>query len=272
MDSFRDKLLSGKPQLGMCIMYPSPGVVERIGPDWDWIWIDGQHGQLGYQDTLALVRACDLVNRAALVRVPWLEAGHVGLVMDMNPAGVIVPCVDTAEQARSAVRAAKFPPLGGRSYGGRRPIDRKGRAYSDTANQDALLIVQIESPEAISNADAIAAVEGVDGIFLGPDDVLLRRGVSPTAPRDAKSLSQDMQTVAQAFRKHNKFGVMVGANPEMLKASLELGYHMIVAGGDVPFLANGSAKASADARAAIDGHGVTGGKSQTSGNASGSPY
>ena len=127
-------------------MYPSPGALERIGGDWDWIWIDGQHGELGYQDALSLVRACDLIGRPAVVRVPGHEAGPIGKALDMGAAAVIVPCVDTPEQATIAVDAAKFPPLGKRSYGSRRNIDFQGRSYSDTANDDTLLIIQIESP------------------------------------------------------------------------------------------------------------------------------
>lgn len=179
MTSFREKLATRMPQLGLLMMYPSPGALERIGQDWDWIWIDAQHGQLGYQDTVAMVRACNLIDRPAFVRVPWLEPGHIGLVLDMGADGVIVPCVDTPEMARAAVRVAKFPPVGGRSYGGRRAIDRQGRNYSNTANQDVLLVVQIESPEAIDNVDAIAATDGVDALFLGTDDIILHRGVSP---------------------------------------------------------------------------------------------
>lgn len=275
MEPFRNRLLSGTPQLGFCMMYPAPGIIERVGAEWDWIWIDAQHGELSYQDTLAIVRACDLVGRPALVRVPWLEAGHVGLALDMGPAGVIVPCIDTPEMARAAVHAAKFPPLGGRSYGARRAIDRRGRAYSDTANADVLLICQIESPQAIENADAIAAIDGVDALFLGPDDVLLRRGVSPTAPRDRKSLEADMRVVADACRKHRKIGVMVGANPEMLATSLEMGYTMIVASGDVMLLASGSTKAAADARALVESArrpSATPGARQDTGKSAGSLY
>ena len=78
MASFRDVLRTGAPQLGLCVMYPSPGVVERIGPDWDWIWIDGQHGELGHGDVLQLVRACDLIKRPAFVRVAGHEGGRSG--------------------------------------------------------------------------------------------------------------------------------------------------------------------------------------------------
>lgn len=265
---FVGRLRQGAAQLGFCMMYPAPGIIERVGADWDWIWVDAQHGQLSYQDTLAIVRSCDLVGRPALVRVPWLEAGHIGLVLDMSPAGVIVPCIDNPEMARVAVRAAKFPPLGGRSYGGRRPIDRLGRGYSDDANADLLLVCQIESPQAIDNADAIAAVEGVDALFLGPDDILLRRGVSPTAPRDRKALEADMRAVISACQKHNKLGVMVSANPDMLASSLEMGFNLIVVSGDVGLLASGSAKAASDARTL-----VTGKKSGVAASSTtGSPY
>lgn len=249
MMSFRKRLASGVPQVGLCVMYPSAGVVERIGPDWDWVWLDGQHGQIGYADMLALVRACDLVQRPAFVRVPGHEAGPIGLALDMAATGVIVPCVDTPEQAQALVHAAKLPPLGNRSYGGRRPIDRHGRVYSDTANDDTLLVVQIETPLAIENADRIAAIPGVDALFLGPDDISLRRGHAMTEPRSKTMLGKDMQAVIEACRRHGKFGVMVGFGTEMFTLCLDMGYHLIVAGGDVPFLANSSKQAAAEARA-----------------------
>jgi len=251
MCDFLNSLRKGKIQLGVCVMYPSPGAVERIAPDWDWVWIDGQHGQMGYQDTLALVRACNLVDRPAFVRVPWLEAGHIGLALDMDAAGIIVPCIDTPEEAQRAVHAAKFPPLGKRSYGGRRPIDRAGRLYSNKANQDVMLVLQVETPEGLDNAEAIAAIPGVDALFLGPDDISLRRGIAMDQPRTKAILGKDMETVMTACRKHGKVGVMVGTSPETLDWSAKLGYTMIVAGGDVPFLATGSKQAAAAARDAL---------------------
>jgi len=248
MPSLRARLRTGTPQLGLCVMYPSPGAVERIGPDWDWVWVDGQHGQLGYQDILALVRACDLVQRPAIVRVPAHEVGPIALALDMGAAGVMVPQVDTAEQAQAVARAAKFPPLGNRSYGGRRPVDLAGRTYSDTANEDTILIAQIESPTAIANAEAIAATPGVDALFLGPDDVMLRRGFSMTTPRSKDTLGKDLEAVASACRKHGKIACTVGFGAEMLTLCVQTGYQLIVAGGDVAFLANASKQAAADAR------------------------
>ena len=251
MTSLRKMLDEGRPLLGLSVMYPSPGAVERIGADWDWMWLDGQHGEMGYEQTLALVRACDLIGRPAVVRVPGHDFGAIGKALDMGAAAVITPCVDSIEQARAVVDAAKFPPLGKRSYGGRRPIDFQGRNYSDTANRDTLLIAQIESPQAIENADAIAAVDGVDALFLGPDDLMLRRGFSMTSPKSKETLGKDMDVVIRACRAHGKVGVMVGVGEEMLRLCVSMGYQMIVSGSDVGFLAGGSKQASAEARAVI---------------------
>ena len=251
MTSLRKILSENKPLLGLSVMYPSAGALERIGADWDWIWIDGQHGEMGHEQTLALVRASDLIQRPSVVRVPGHEFGPIGKTLDMGAAAVIVPCVDTPEQARAIVDAAKFPPLGKRSYGGRRPIDRHGRTYSDTANTDTVLIAQIESPQAIENVDAIASLPGVDALFLGPDDLMLRRGYSMTHPKSKDTLGKDMDAVISACRKHNKVGVMVGVGEEMLKLCLSTGFQMIVSGSDVGFLAGASKQTAGDARKVI---------------------
>lgn len=245
-------LPSGKsPLLGVCFCYPSPGSVERIGPDWDWIWIDGQHGEFGYADVLAMVRACDLIGRPAFVRVAGHDPGAIGLALDTGATAVIVPCVDTPEQARALVLAAKLPPLGGRSYGSRRLIDRHGRLYSDTANTDTLLVVQIESPLAIQNVDAIAALPGVDALFLGPDDIMLRRGFPMNTPRTPATLGDDMRMLATACRRHGKKAVTVATAPALATFAAGLGFDLVVGGADVGFLANGSAAAAAELRATL---------------------
>jgi len=234
-------------------MYPAPGVIERIGPDWDWIWLDGQHGQLGgYTEILNLVRACNLINRPAFVRVPGHDAGVIGLSLDMNVVGVIVPQVDTVEQAQAVVRAAKFPPLGNRSYGARRNIDFNGRLYSDTANEETMLICQIESPEALENVDALAAVPGVDGLFLGADDLFLRRGVGMNDARDKNLIQQDFKKVLEACQKNGKQAFGVGVGKDMAALSAKMGFKWLVSGGDVPFLVMSSKIASSDARSAIE--------------------
>ncbi|UCD29425.1 MAG: aldolase, partial [Planctomycetota bacterium] len=106
IDKFRE-LLAGGPQLGLDIMYPAPGIIERIGPDWDWVWIDGQHGELDERDVLEAVRACNLIGRPAVVRVPGHDMGVIGKALDTAAEGIMVPLINDANQARAAVEAAK---------------------------------------------------------------------------------------------------------------------------------------------------------------------
>ena len=250
--TFRSALDAGQVLMGLCIMYPSPGVVERIGPDWDWVWIDAQHGELGYSDVLGLVRACDLIRRPAIVRVASHEFGAIGLALDTGAAGVIVPMVNSPDEAWAVVQAAKFPPLGRRSFGGRRPIDMHGRLYAETANKEILLIVQIETPEALEAADQIAAVPGVDALFLGPDDLMLRRGGRMDAPHSSETMQRDLAAIGKACRDNGKFGVVPGVGRELTKSAVSAGFQMIIFGGDVSFLVNASKQVSREAREVLN--------------------
>jgi 2-keto-3-deoxy-L-rhamnonate aldolase RhmA len=111
----------------------------------------------------------------------------------------------------------------------------------------------METPEALENAERIAAIPGVDALFLGPDDIMLRRGYAMDAPRTKETLGKDMEIVMQACRKHGKVGVMVGMSPEILTLSASMGFQMIVGGGDVAFLATTSKQAAAASRATLQG-------------------
>ena len=239
-------------QLGLGVMYPSSGVIERIGPDWDWIWVDGQHGEFGYNDVLAAVRACNLVRRPAVMRVPGHDAGMIGLALDTAADAVMVPMVDDAAQARQAVKAAKFPPLGDRSYGGRRPIDFHGRAYSNPDHDQPLLICQIETPTAVENVAAIAAVDGVDVLFFGPDDIAMRRGMAMDEPRPEGCFDDALRQVADSARACGKVAGGVFPTPEALTQAVAMGYRLAVATADVPLLAMGSSAKAQVMRAALE--------------------
>lgn len=227
---------------GFLIMYPSPGVIERIGGSWDWIWIDGQHGQLSYDSVLACVRACELAGTAPIVRVPSHDYGFIGLALDTGAAGVMVPMVNNEMQAKAIVKAAKFPPLGSRSFGGRRPIDLYNRSYAHKANTETLLIAQIETQEAISNAEGIASVDGIDVLFFSPDDIALELGLPMDKPRKDEFFIKEMELVSTAALKWNKLaGISVG-NTKQFKIAGESGYRFIAAGNDVGLLVKGSSE------------------------------
>jgi 4-hydroxy-2-oxoheptanedioate aldolase len=235
---------SAKPLLGLSVSYPSPGALERIGPDWDWIWIDAQHGDLDFRDTVTLVRAGHLIGRPCLVRIAAHDPGLIGKILDSGAAGIIAPMVETVGEARLLATAAKFPPMGNRSYGGRRVIDFAGRGFYHTANRDTVLILQIESSTAADAADEMAALEGVDGLFLGPDDLLIRNGLDVDTPKTTESIGVALRKVASACKRHGKLLAGIGATDAMLGLARELKYDLVVGGGDVKFLAAGSTAAA----------------------------
>jgi len=236
------------PLIGLSFMYPSAGALERIGPDWDWIWIDAQHGDLDFRDAANLVRVTTLIGRPGLVRVPAQDPGWVGKLLDAGAAGIIVPMVESVAEAKAMVRAAKFPPLGNRSYGGRRVIDFLGRGYYRSANRDTVLILQVESNEAVGLADELAALDGVDGLFLGPEDLFIREGTDVDTAKTRETLGRQNRMIAAACQRHGKLNVGHGVSEDTLAIAKECSFRLVVGGGDVGFLAGGSKSASKKVR------------------------
>lgn len=253
--SFKNAL-GEKPQLGFCSMYSTPGLIERIGQDWDWCWIDLQHGEWGAHDVVQAVRACNLAGIFALIRVPGHDVTLIGKILDTACHAVMVPMIENAQQAETVVSATRFAPRGRRSYGGRRPVDLYGRAYSHPDQPQPLTVCQIESPAAVEQADAIAAIDGVDALFFGPDDMAVARGMPMDKPRPAGCFDAAMKTVAAAAKKHGKTAGGIFREPAALRQALDLGYRLIVCSGDVPLLTVNSQAAARDARAALGGKAV----------------
>lgn len=240
--TIHEQLQKKDPLIGFCLMYPAPGIIERVGRDWDWIWIDGQHGQLDYNSILQCVRACELIGKPSVVRVPSHDYGPIGLVLDTCTSGIMVPMINNSVQAKAIVEAAKFPPLGLRSYGGRRPIDIFGRAYSQNANKDILLIAQIETDEGLKNVEEIASVPGIDALFFGPDDMAMQLSMPMDQPRKNDFFKSAMERIANAAQKAGKIAGTVTASAEMLEIAAKMGYKLCIGTGDVALLAGGSSK------------------------------
>jgi 2-keto-3-deoxy-L-rhamnonate aldolase RhmA len=233
-------LKRGKILLGMTSMYPAAGIIERIGPDWDFVWIDGQHGQHDYRSLIDCVRAADIAGVETLIRVPGHDAGWIGRALDLGASAVMVPQVDTGEQAECVVKAAKFPPAGRRSFGGRRAIDLNGREYAHTANDEIALVVQIESKTAVENAEDILSVKGIDVFFFGPDDMAMEHNLPMDRPRSADKFQDIMKKLIRTADKYGVIGGGVFGTPEALSIGIALGYRLIGIGSDTAFLSKAS--------------------------------
>lgn len=181
--SFRSTI--GQPSNGLWLSYTDPRVAYALAPGFDWVCIDEQHGYATADDTGRLIDAARAADRPALVRVAWNRPELIGRALDSGADGVIVPMVESAQEARQAVRAARYAPHGRRSFGPIRSGLGGQPASVAQAEPGTVCLVMIESPEALEAVDEIAATPGLDGIFVGPFDLSLSLG------RDVNELLAD---------------------------------------------------------------------------------
>ena len=193
------KLLSGEPAFGVSVMIPSPHIVDIVGRlGFDWVLIDCEHGSIGIESVELMVMAAETAGVTPIARPPVNGFEAIGQLMDRGVMGVQVPHVNTAEDARRAVEAVKYHPLGERglaagvrsaSYG----YGMSMSEYAEHANNETLVCVQLEEAEAVRNVDEIVQVPGVDVFFVGPSDLSQSLGY-PGRP-DAPEVRQAMDTV-----------------------------------------------------------------------------
>lgn len=241
--TFRDRIAgAGRPQVGMWVSSGSPLVAEICaGAGLDWLLIDGEHSPIGLETTAALLRAVAPYPVTPVVRAPSGDAVVLKQLLDLGAQNVLVPMVDTPEQARAAVRAVRYPPRGVRGVGS--ALSRSARwnrvvDYLADADRYVALFVQVESVTGVENAAAIAAVDGVDGVFVGPSDLAASMGVlgQQTHPAVVAAVHSTFEAVRSAGRP-------VGVNafdPVAAQAYLDAGAAFVLVGADVTMLARGS--------------------------------
>ncbi|HEX5199072.1 MAG TPA: aldolase/citrate lyase family protein [Actinoplanes sp.] len=239
MARVRDGINGGT--LGTWIKLASPESIEIMAyAGFDFVVIDLEHTtlDLGAASThIAMARALGL---DPLVRVPDHGRSAIQRVLDAGAAGVIVPHVDTVEQARAVVRATRFPPRGDRGSGGTSRAGRWGLLprtdYFAYGNEQALCVVQLESEPAIRNAGEILALDGVDAAFVGPADLSMSMGVAAGSDEVDRLVTSALAAAAAA-------GVPIGtasATSDQARAALARGYDYVVVSNDTSILASGS--------------------------------
>jgi len=173
----RTKFEAHEPAIGCWLTSPSSVVAEvaaRVG--FDYVCIDMQHGLIDYSDVVPMLQALSLGDATATVRVPWNEPGIIGKVLDAGAMAVIVPMVNTPEQAAQALASGRYAPLGSRSTGPIRVMPLEGPDYHDSANEQCTIIPMIETVEAIDNLAGILSTPGVEVVYVGPADLAVSMG------------------------------------------------------------------------------------------------
>lgn len=241
MNPFRQLLKTAgrQPPIGTWVMSASPIVAEAIGvAGFDWGVIDMEHTPLDLLDVVHLLQAVGNTKMVPVVRVPWNDGVTVKRVLDAGAHTLQFPFVQNAEEARRAVAATRYPPEGTRGVSGMSRASRFGTTpnYLAGANGSIGVIVQLETPQAIANLEAIAAVPGVDALFIGPSDLSVAMGHvgAPTHP-------EVIAVMADAARRAKALGMAIGSlgqSAEVVARYRALGYDFLAVGSDLGHLMN----------------------------------
>jgi 4-hydroxy-2-oxoheptanedioate aldolase len=237
----RERLSKGELSLGIGVHHARTidiaAAMATCG--FDFLFIDLEHGGMSLDTAIVISQAGLTAPVTPLVRVPVGQFWMATRALDGGALGIVMPHVDTAEQARAVVNHLKYPPAGHRSAGGGMPYFGFravpiGEA-TRTANAQTLVVVMLETPAAIANADAIAAVDGVDVLLIGTNDLMMEMGMPGEFTRP--EVAAAYETVISACRRHGKWPGMGGVYTEELMAKyVAMGMRMVIAGSDFSLL------------------------------------
>jgi 4-hydroxy-2-oxoheptanedioate aldolase len=224
--TFRSRALSGAPLLGTFLTWPVQGFPEVLAlAAFDFIVIDSEHGFFSIESIETMVRASDGAGLPSIVRVPSCPAPEVGRSLDAGAAGILFPRAEGAEMVRLAVDSAKYPPAGRRGLGGARanrygtvPLD----SYVREANASTTVVVQIETAGALADLDGICAVDEVDVLYVGPNDLTSALGI-PGKYADA-GYQRELGRIARVARAAGKAAGIMLARADQIPPLREMGY------------------------------------------------
>jgi 2-keto-3-deoxy-L-rhamnonate aldolase RhmA len=233
-------LKAGKVSIGATITMNSPVVAEIMShAGFDWLWLETEHSSLSEENVLAMLQATNGAEVSTLVRVPWNDKTMIKRFLDLGPDGLIVPLVNSREEAEYAVRALKYPPVGERGAGlGRAQAYGLHMAeYMATANEEVMLTLMIEHVHAVENIDEILAVPGVDSVMIGALDLSGSMGLlgQTTHPQ----VEEAIQKVLAASKKANMPCGIITVSPEQANERIDQGFTHMIIGIDVLYMVGG---------------------------------
>jgi 4-hydroxy-2-oxoheptanedioate aldolase len=238
---FKRALKAGKAQIGLWSSLSSNYTVEVIaGAGFDWILLDSEHSPNDLESLLTQLQAAAPYPTSAVVRVPWNDMVTIKRVLDIGAQSLLVPYVSTRDEAESAVSSTRYPPAGVRGVAGTTRATRFGRVkdYAKRAHEEICLLVQVETQGALDNIEAICAVDGVDGVFIGPADLHASLGYpGEIANPKVKPLIDD---AIRRIRKAGKAPGILTPSEADARHWLDCGALFVAVGADVGILARGA--------------------------------
>lgn len=236
-NSFKRALHAGRQQIGLWCSIPSPLTTEAVAASgFDWLLIDAEHAPNDVADILALLQATATGTAHPVVRVPWNDPVMMKRVLDVGAQSVLVPMVQSAEEARAAVAATRYPPHGIRGFAGNVRATAFGRMgdYFTRHEEEMCVLVQVETVEALARVEEIAAVDGVDGVFIGPGDLSASMGLlnQTRHPKVVEAIEDGMRRILAAG---NRPGILAN-DPTLARRYMAAGAVFTAVGIDVMLL------------------------------------
>ena len=240
-----------EPAVGAWLSAPSSVTAEVVARlDFDYVCVDMQHGLIGYSDLVPMLQAITLGSATPTVRVPWNEPGIIGRVLDAGAMAVIVPMVNTAEEATQALARGRYAPIGSRSSGPIRAAPVEGPDYNELADSHTAIIPMVETVEAVDNLDEILLTPGVETIYVGPNDLSVSMGLG----RDCVDAAFH-DVLDHIVARCGEHGVVPGihANPGNVRERIERGFRMVTANSELTAMRSGLGADLATARGTAAG-------------------
>jgi 4-hydroxy-2-oxoheptanedioate aldolase len=244
--ALRKRIAAGGPLVFPWMGIPSNELaaqVARLG--FGAVAIDLQHSTIDMGLAAQMSNAINAVGIPCIMRVRWNDPGIVNSALDMGAACVIAPMTNTADQVKALVKAAKYPPMGQRSWGGYTMVQSAGVTpgeYLKQANHETIVMAMIETREALDNLDAIAAVPGLDGLFVGPSDLSIALSNGDKIDRLGEATLAAMKKVKAACAKNNLIAAAFAGTLDGIKTYSDLGFTFMAGPTDTDLLRGGAEK------------------------------
>ena len=206
-------------------------VMARQG--FDALVVDMQHGTTSMGDVLPMLQAVSQTDTVPVVRVPWNDPATIMKVLDFGAYGILVPLIDTAEDAAKAVAACRYPPVGMRSSGPVRAVHYGGADYVAKANDEIVVMAMIETKKGLANLDAICATPGLDAVYIGPSDLAFALGMNPRPDNPDPVHMATCDKIRDAAHKHGIKACMHCASGTFAAGAVKRGYDLVMLTSDL---------------------------------------
>lgn len=215
---------------------------------WDSLTVDLQHGVVDYQTAVTMLTAISTTETVPVVRVPWLDPGILMKMLDAGAYAVICPMINTAKDAETLVAATHYPPRGTRSFGPIRAFLYGGQDYPQHANDTIVTFAMIETRQGLDNLEEILAVDGLDAVYIGPSDLSLALGCTPTFDDVDPPAAEAIDHILAKCKERGIVAGIHNGTPEYARKRIEKGFQFVTVASDARLMAAGAQRVLGEMR------------------------